>query len=233
MLIYVNGCSHTAENIIFNNDSSPFIINSWAGVVFSRFSNKYELWLEFPEDLNKENILFNEAKNGVGNDYIYHTTLESLTKLIKEGKTPDYVLIQWSGPNRRMYCDEDGKPWYVNLYDHTQYYVKFEPMASLHTIHYMYSIQEFLKQHKIKYLFIPYMALDESVKKTSIFELIDMDKVVDFNMGKDIFFKGAIDYIVKNGLNRDEQGHPNEKGYADIAERAFNHISRDMVKNIV
>jgi hypothetical protein len=97
----------------------------------------------------------------------------------------------------------------------------------------MYSIQEFLKQQKIKYFFIPYMALDESVKKTSIFELIDMDKVVDFNMGSNIFFNGVIEYILKNGLNRDEQGHPNENGYAEIANQVISYISKFMSKNIL
>jgi hypothetical protein len=220
MLIYVNGCSHTAENINFNTDSSPYLINSWAGVVLNKFDNK-------------QGILINEARNGAGNDYIFHTTLEAVSKYIREGNTPSYVIIQWSGPNRRIHCNEDGELLFVNLYDHTQYYVKFEPMASLQTIHYMYSIQEFLKQHKINYFFIPYMALDESVKKTSIFNLIDMDRVVDFNMGVDVLFKGVIDHILKNSLNRDAQGHPNEFGYQEIANKVLSHISKTMIKNIL
>lgn len=233
MLIYVNGCSHTAENINYNNDSSPYLINSWAGVVFNRFGEKYKYHNDYVKPFEQANNLINEARDGAGNDNIFHTSLETLTKLIKDNNKPDYVIIQWSGPNRRTHCDVDGKRLLVNLYDHTQYYVKFEPMASLHTVHYMFSLQEFLKQHKINYFFIPYMALDESVKNVSVFELIDRERVVDFNMGDEIFFKGAIEFVLKNGLNRDEQGHPSEIGYTEIANRVLNHISKGMIKNML
>jgi hypothetical protein len=233
MLIYVNGCSHTQEYIINKDKTSPYVLKSWAGLVMEGFYQKYNHYLEYRSNIKSGAVLINEGLSGVGNDRIFHTTLESITKLINEAKIPDYVIIQWSGPNRREYCDESGISYYVNLYDHTQYHIKFEPMASQHTIHYMYALQEFLKKYNIKYFFIPYMALDESVKKTSIFNLIDMERVVDFNMGANVFFKGAIDYILKNGLNKDVQGHPNEFGYQEIADRVLKHISKTMIKNIL
>lgn len=233
MLIYVNGCSHTAENILFRPDSSPFMINSWAGIFMSNFNSNYEFHYSYTAKTENEHVLINEAQNGAGNDYVYHKSLETISKLIQDDKKPDHVIIQWSGPNRRMHCDEEGKPWLVNLYDHTHYYIKFEPMASLHTLHYMFSLQEFLKYYKISYFFIPYFGLDESVKNSSIFKLIDRKRVIDFDMGEAIFSDGAIKYILENNLNRDVQGHPNEKGYEEISKRILLKLSKTISKNMV
>ena len=184
------------------------------------------------ETFNK-NVLINEARNGAGNDYIFHTSLESINKLILINQSPKFVIIQWSGPNRRMYCDQDGSPHFVNLYDNIEYFIKFEPMASLHTVHYMYSLQEFLKAQKIEYLFIPYFGLDETANKSLVFNLLDMSRIIDFDMGYEILMNGAIKYIIENGLNRDIQGHPKESGYEDIARRVLVELNRKMTKNIV
>lgn len=183
----------------------------------------------FDNNIPNVDILINEARHSASNDYIFHSSLETLCKLINQNKKPDYAIIQWSGPNRRLHCDENGDKLFVNLYDNTDYFVKFEPMGSEHTVHYMYTLQEFLKKNEINYLFLPYMPLDESINDSSIFKMIDRDRIIDFNMGESIFTKGIIDYIKSNNLNRDEQGHPNKDGYSIISDRIIDKIKKTKI----
>lgn len=225
MLIYVNGCSHTA----YNNITKLQELKSWSVDLVEKLGKNCLFFCEIIDNLPKNDILLNDARNGASNDYIFHSTLETLTKLISQNKKPDYVIIQWSGPNRRLYCDENGEKCFVNLFDNTEYYVKFEPMGSEHTIHYMYSLQEFLKNHNINYLFLPYMPLDESIRDLWVYKLIDRERIVDFDMGENVFFNGIIDYIKQNKFNRDVQGHPNEIGYSVISDKIIEKIKNTKI----
>lgn len=225
MLIYVNGCSHTA----YNNITKLQDLKSWSVDLVEKLGKKCSFFYKVIDNLPKEDILLNDARHGASNDYIFHSSLETLTNLISQNRKPDYVIIQWSGPNRRLYCDENGEKCFVNLYDNTEYYIKFEPMGSEHTIHYMYTLQEFLKNNNINYLFLPYMSLDESINDLFVFKLIDRERIIDFNMGNDVFYKGIIDYIKTNNLNRDEQGHPNEIGYSVISDKIIEKIKKPKI----
>ncbi len=212
MLIYTNGCSHTATH-------TTSAYQTWPNAIINEFE---------PTD-----FLINEARIGAGNDYIFHKSLESITKLIDDDMKPKYVFIQWSGPNRRIHCEPDGKILHINLFDNTELGIKFEPMASEHTIHYMFCLQEFLKSNNIQYRFFNYMGLDTSIKNLSIFSKLDFKHIINFELGDSIIYDGLIGYVLKNGLNRDKEGHPNSKGHLFIASTIMKEFGIEMKQTIV
>jgi hemerythrin-like domain-containing protein len=128
MLLYVNGCSHTEGHHLEQK-------YTWSNLV--------------KESLGVSYNLINDAKCGAGNDYILHQSLESISKLINENKKPNLVIIQWSSPYRRLHSTHIGVEKFVNTFDNSEYGVKFEPMASKHTLHYIYLLQQFLKDNNI------------------------------------------------------------------------------------
>jgi hypothetical protein len=97
-------------------------------------------------------------------------------------------------------------------------------MGSLHTLHYIFSLQEFLKKENIKYLFFNYMELDSSIKNYSVYNEIDMNGFIDFGFGKDILTTGILETIKEKGFNCDELGHPNKEGNDYIANEILSKI---------
>ena len=222
MIIYSNGCSHTHVHCVEKD-------KIWSSNIMKNFVSDYYMFISSTNHFNvnltnQENILINESRCGAGNDYIFHQSLETITHLIDKGKKPNYVLIQWSGPNRRQHCLPNGEMISVNLYDNVEYNVKFEPMASKHTLHYMYVLQEFLKKEKIDYYFFNYMPLDESIKNLSIYENIDFSRFIDFDYGKNILTTGILEYIKNNQMSCDDMGHPNEVGNEFIANQILKRL---------
>ena len=222
MIIYSNGCSHTHIHCVEKQEI-------WSSVIMKSFVSDYYMFISstnyFNVNLtNDENILINESRCGAGNDQIFHQTLETLTHLIDNNKKPNYVFIQWSGPNRRQHCLPNGEMVNVNLYDNVEYNVKFEPMASKHTLHYMYVLQEFLKKENIDYYFFNYMPLDKSIKNLSTYENIDFDRFINFGYGKNILTTGILEYIKNNQMSCDNMGHPNEVGNEFIANQILKRL---------
>lgn len=201
MIIYINGCSHTAEYWL-----KPSI--SWPAVLKAHLTTS---------NSNESIRLINDALCGAGNDYIFHNSLENIEKLIRNNEKPDFVIIQWSGPNRRTHCNPDGKTIFVNLYDNVDYHIKLEPMGSMHTLHYIFNMQEYLKNNDISYCFFNYMEFDKSIENSSILDKIDMDRFLTLKNVDNILFTGFLNYIKDNNLNIDEQGHPNRKGHIFLA----------------
>jgi hypothetical protein len=223
MILYTNGCSHTAGGCFKQ-------IYSWPNLIMKSIM---ELKTYATNPLNtdfKKNskILYNQARHGGGNDFIFHKSLETITSLIQNNNKPDYVIIQWSGPNRRLHSLPDGY-LFVNPWDNTELGVKFEPYGSEHTIHYMFSLQEFLKKNQINYLFFNYMALDTSIKKTSIYAEIDTDRFLNFGMGDDILFNGLIDFLKSKNMCCDSQCHPNHEGIYLICQEIANKLGIDLI----
>ena len=224
MVIYSIGCSHTYGHCLENKDLV------WSNIIMSSFSKNYTTYgvnfnkLDVVSLKNSNDVFINDSICGAGNDFIYHKTLESVSLLIKENKKPDYVFIQWSGPNRRQHCTPDGNIIYVNLFDNVGEGIKFEPMASLHTLHYMFSLQEFLKNNNIKYHFFNYFGLDHSIKDTNVFNNINFDFFLDFNLGDNFLYEGLLNFMVKNNYSCDEHGHPNIEGNYFIANHILNKI---------
>lgn len=222
MIIYSNGCSHTHVHCVEKEQI-------WSSLIMENFNSNYYLFISATNPFNinitnNDNILINESRCGAGNDYIYHQTLETLSHLIENGRKPDHVFIQWSGPNRRQHCTPNGETVFVNLYDNVDYNIKFEPMASKHTLHYMFSLQEFLKKEEIEYYFFNYMALDKSITDLSIYKNIDLTRFIDFGYGKDILTTGILDYINNNNMSCDNMGHPNEIGNRFIANQILKKL---------
>lgn len=223
MIVYTNGCSHTAGGCYDNHKNRK----SWPHIIMKSLVSQFE----FNPTIDKsiDSALFNDALHGAGNDNIFHTTLERVTKLIGSDLKPDYVFIQWSGPNRRLYCTPQGKKLFVNLYDNVEHGVKFEPMGTEHTIHYMFCLQEFLKKHNIEYYFFNYMEIDKSAKNLSIYNKLDMDKFIDFNIGRPVIESSLLKYIKENDMACDPAGHPNDDGNYFIAKKIAKIIDIDLI----
>ena len=199
MILYTNGCSITHGYLVGFE-------NSWANIIAK--NNNFDL--------------INDSQCGAGNDFIFHKSLESISKLIDENKTPELVIIQWSGPNRRLHCDINGNYYYVNLTDHLKYQPKYEPMGSEHTLHYMFSLQEFLKVNSIKYYFFNYMDLNQSIKLLNIYNKIDWECDYEINMI----------HLKKNGLVADDFGHPSLEGQYWIANNISKKLNYDKIDYI-
>ena len=199
MILYTNGCSITHGYLVGFE-------NSWANIIAK----------------NNDLDLINDSQCGAGNDFIFHKSLESISKLIDENKTPELVIIQWSGPNRRLHCDINGNYYYVNLTDHLKYQPKYEPMGSEHTLHYMFSLQEFLKINSIKYYFFNYMDLNQSIKLLNIYNKIDWECDYEINMI----------HLKKNGLVADDFGHPSLEGQYWIANNISKKLNYDKIDYI-
>lgn len=224
MIIYTNGCSHTAGHCFKRAKSWPHIvIKSIIG------NNSYSNNIEYNSIKRNSNVLYNQALHGAGNDYIFHKSLETISGLINSDNTPNYVIIQWSGPNRRMHSTADGGHLFVNPYDNTELGVLFEPMGSEHTLHYMLMLQEFLKNNGIKYLFFNYMELHKSIKKNATYKFIDFDNIVNFGLDSDTTFSGLINFFKENNMNCDEGGHPNKDGNYFIGKHIVEKLGYECV----
>ena len=230
MLIYSNGCSHTEGHTVDWKKTWPhlFIRNITNGNQYEnkpkKIKNKNAIINSIIPETQYKNVLYNEGKNGAGNDYIFHQSLETISKLIQNNEKPDYIFIQWSGPNRRQHCLPDGEILYVNLFDNTQHDIKFEPMGSMHTLHYIFSMQEFLKKHNINYTFLNFMALDESIKKLNIYKEINLDKFLYIEYDSEILFNGILSHLKKEEMTLDFGGHANEKGNFIVANELLKKL---------
>lgn len=229
MIVYVNGCSHT-EDVDKNNTKY-----TWPRILMGKLSELYGYYRVIGCSLNnridnsmsgfnqiKTDMLINDSVCGASNDYIFHTSLESINELLNNKIKPDLVIIQWSGPNRRENCDHNGNISFITPYENLDHHLKFEPMASKHTLHYMFSLQEILTKNGINHLFFNYMGLDESIKNTNVLYKIDKSKVLDF--GNDTIFNGLIDLFRSNGFIRDVQGHPNKLGSECISNKILEKL---------
>jgi hypothetical protein len=229
MIIYTNGCSHTAGHCVKQNQTWPhMVVKSMSGdnyLSFYQVLHSKEMKEKFVGISNS--ILINDAHWGVGNDYIFHRSLEGINKMIDGNKKPDLVIIQWSGTNRRIHSNKNGEDVYVNLYDYPELGIKFEPMGSLHTCHYVFMLQEFLKLNNISYLFFNYMAWDKSILKSPTFLKIDFNNWLDFGMGNDIIFNGLINFFKDKQFTCDSQGHPNIDGNRFITANILEKLDKN------
>jgi hypothetical protein len=225
MVVYTNGCSHTAGGCMKFQHTWPLII-----MKSIMKANSYTINPNHLELFKFDNILYNQAMHGAGNDYIFHTSLETISNLISNNKKPNHVIIQWSGPNRRLHTQPDGTILFINPWDSPELGVKFEPMGSEHTIHYMFALQEFLKKNEIDYWFFNYMQLDKSIKKLEIYRKIDFTRFVNFGMGDSIIFNGLIDFFKSKNLCCDEQGHPNQDANFIIAKQFLDKAGIEMIE---
>jgi len=242
MVLYVNGCSHS-DDLWQEKDKELNGSFVWAYHLIKNFTSNFDYYRIIGNTLevrpfiinNKQpevridkslkivnDTLINDSVSGSGNDRLFHTTLESLTKLIESGNKPNLVVLQWTGVNRREDCGTNGEPLFITLFDNIERHLKFEPMGTTHTAHYMFVLQEFLKNNNINYRFFTYIGVDKIIKTLSVCKKIDLNRLVDF--GNNTMFNGLIELIKENEYNRDEQGHPNERGAKFISDKIHQHI---------
>ncbi len=223
MIVYTNGCSHTAGHCIpLQKTYTNIVMNSLC------MNEPYIINPQLIRTKLPTNFLCNDARYGAGNDYIYHHSIERISQLISIDKKPDYVIIQWSGANRRMNCGPSGIPEFVNIWDRPELGVPFEPMASNHSLHFIFALQEFLKSNNINYWFFNYMGLDKCIKKSHILPLIDFTKFIDFG-NDNIIFEGLLEYFKSQNLCCDEQGHPDQEANFIIANRITDKLNIPMI----
>jgi len=179
-------------------------------------------------ETNFNNFLYNDALHGAGNDYIFHKTIERVSHLISIDKKPNYVVIQWTGVNRRMNCPVNGKVQFVTPHSVSKDGILYEPTASENSLHYIFALQEFLKNKEIEYWFFNYMEFDECIKKSHILPLIDFNRFIDFEIG-DFLFNGLINFFKSQNLCCDENGHPNEEANFIIANKIIDKLKINMI----
>lgn len=234
MILYTNGCSHTDDHPWTERfDIDHKYTYSWPVKLMDNFSKDYKYIRNLLElndstipEFNSSDYLINDSVSGAGNDHIFHSTLESLGKLFNSNVKPDISIIQWSGPSRREHFPPDGTGRiFINPTENTEYQLKFEPMASTHSLHYIYTLQELFKSKGIKYLFFNYIPLDENIKKLTIYKQIDFDKFVNFEDNKETIFNGLVDLIISKKFNNDLMGHANPDGNTFISNKILDKIN--------
>ena len=195
MILFVNGCSHS-------------------------FGEKDDNIFPY-SDLFKSSIfsnVINNAKQGKSNDSIFADTIYRLS-LIKD-LTKLYCVIQFSAPNRRAHMLPDGERIYVNPYDNTNYHMKLEPLASNDTLCYMFALQNIFKNYGINYCMFSYFPIERTEKNERfIKDCLDLSKFLTYNNSTHPLFDGFIDYMKKDNLTKDIEGHPSQKGHYFLFEK--------------
>lgn len=224
MIVYSNGCSHTAGACVSRRETYPHAfmdyVTSPLGV---KRADEWEYFIlphyntiQHQEDIlnhKGDHLLVFHAHHGKSNDKIYYETIDTILRMISIGKKPDYALIQWSGPNRKLFTSEPGNDdrdinsqiFSSTPHDYTEQGLYFEPFASKHTLQLMISLQDFLIKHDVEYVFIPYMELIQ------VPTMIELDSLDLTKLTVDPF-KGHRNIFRYEGLSGDVHGHPNELG---------------------
>jgi len=258
MKILVNGCSHSKCGYSTFVDESKKIIhtplktnvNSWQWFLAEKLNinkilsiNTNFLVLPHKEsdfrpavpvdyifEYNENDCIISLATDGKGNDSILMDTLSSLRGFENKGEKIDLVLVQFSGPTRRLVSPDNMRYAYSNPHDNFEYGLNFEPSASLITLHNMVILQDYLKKGGYDYYFLNYFPLNGLIKEETIYNELDLSKFISYKDTHPIF-DGWIDNIKKDGLAVDEYGHPNVDLMKIISDEFFLKIknTRDLL----
>lgn len=252
MVIYVNGCSHSKHDDNLNNGSSGFYLSKNFNLKNFSTWNIFQ-WIQpisFENKLQKvcdikDNFVLNVSNDGKSNDAIYFESVDNILRLIEKGCKPNLVTIQWSGPSRRLVMSTDmgnhskldtmnetNMDMFIsncNPNDNAELLPHLEPLGSVQTLFFIYSMQEFLKKHKINYTFHCYMELDVDIKNHYIFNMLDLSKFVTFD-NDDYFYNGWLNKMksIPTAII-DEFGHPSVLGKQYITHRILRKL-QDLYK---
>ena len=217
MIIYSNGCSHTAEigvnyHNVYIDIVAEEILKNYK-IIYSQEAHYYtNKNFNFKDLSENKNYLIKHAEHGKSNDLIFFESYNIIKDAIKNNVKLDFVVIQFSGVNRRVHTKPDGGLLPVNPWDNSEYGVKFEPFATEQSLQYLIILQELLNDNFINHVFIPYMEFDNDVlKKSDKLDLIDLDRLTT-NL-----YEGHRNYFRTNGMTVDAAGHPNFIGYYELA----------------
>jgi len=233
MILLTNGCSHSVpvkseqKTEWSSKVSEKLGIDDyvWMGLHDDFFFNDRNLYLDTISKLPKNNFTFSLASSGKSNDCIYFETIETIERLIKLNKKPDLVLIQWSGPSRRITMDiSDDTIFCVTPEDIIENVAipHFEPLASELTIRYTSLLSDYLKIKNIDYRFLFYFNIDNRCLNRDV--LLDTTNYISFP-------NGLIEYMKSNDLTWDTAGHPSKQGHEYISNLFLKNIKIN--KNIL
>jgi hypothetical protein len=218
MILLTNGCSHSVpvKTRIGTDWCSVFSKKmgitdiTLMGPFDDYFFNNRSLYLKTIDNLPKTDFTLSLASSGKSNDCIYFETIETIERLISDNKKPDLVLIQWSGPSRRLTMNLESETIFCVTPDDIIENVAiphFEPLASELTIRYSSILAQYLNRLNIEYRFLFYFP-------TEILAVSKIDTCTNNYLN---FPTGLIDTIVDKKLTWDGMGHPNEKGHEYIS----------------
>ena len=245
MLVYANGCSHSANRgtgwpvqlmnaLCGYKNFSHHELNAFMNNIFEVSVDWVEKFSEIKEQIEKPvHSLIDSADHGKNNQKSYIETIDWVTRLMKINKKPHLVVIQWSGPERKLDYDYDEAITYdydkhkeifhhsidVNPHDSFNRGLIPEPLASKMTIQYMLLLQTFLKSHDIEYAFIPYMKLQNDNFVQPELRYLDRRKVTTD------LFEGHRDDFRKRGLVEDYNGHPNLISSNEIVDKVLDILN--------
>ena len=229
MILLTNGCSHSVPVKAKKNTEWSSIVSNKLGIMEYHymgfhddfFFNDRNLYLNSIKNLPKENFTFSLASSGKSNDCIYFETIETIERLILDDKKPNLVLIQWSGPSRRITMDiENDKIFCVTPDDIIENVAipHFEPLASELTLRYVSLLSDYLKNKNIDYRFLFYFEIDTRCLGRDI--LLDSTNFISFP-------NGLIDFIVEKKLTWDKVGHPSEDGHVYISNLFLENLHKE------
>jgi len=237
MIIYSNGCSHTAVTEDYDTYYIDIITQILTNTPHYEWLNPteghYNIFknIDFSSFHNDKTYLLKHAEHGKSNDLIFFETYNMVLDSIKHGKKIDYAIIQFSGVNRRVQSVPDStrgiKLINVNPHDHYERGIKLDPFATEQSLQYLIILQDLFETHNIPYVFIPYMEFDsDALKLTDKMDLINTSRLTcDLSKGHRNHFRSI-------GYCRDEQGHPNCRGYYELAKRCLEILDIPDIKQI-
>lgn len=215
MILLTNGCSHSVPYKMQPGSEWCCQIHrilkiqhySWMGLHDDFFFTNRQVYFDSIDKLPHKDFTYSLASSGKSNDAIYFETIETIERLKKRNSKPDLVLIQWSGPSRRLTVNPLQDEIFCVTPDDVIEGVAiphFEPLASELTFRFSELLAQYLEKEKIEYRFLFYFDLDNRIFKFR--KNIDDKKLIGFP-------KGLISTMKNKGLVWDKPGHPNKGGH--------------------
>lgn len=232
MILLTNGCSHSVPYKMkpgtewCHQIHQKLKINhySWMGLHDDFFFNNRQTYFDSIDALPHENFTYSLASSGKSNDAIYFETIETIERLKKRKNKPDLVLIQWSGPSRRLTVNPLQDEVFCVTPDDVIEGVAiphFEPLASELTFRFSELLGQYLEKENIEYRFLFYFDLDDRVFKFR--NNVDDKKFIAFP-------KGLISTMKEKGLTWDKPGHPNQQGHIFLSNLFFSKLPKKYKK---
>jgi len=195
MTLYIDGCSHS-----FGEKPKGII----------PYSDLFD-----SDDFTK---VINNSAQGKANDSIFSDVIDNLSS--QKNKRKFSYVVQFSSANRRTHMLSDGKRIWINPYDNTKYHLKLEPMASMDTLNYIYALQNIFQNQRVNYCMFSYFPIEKTFKNEVFIENnIDLSKFITYDDSTHPLFDGFIDYMKRDNLTKDKQGHPSQKGHDFLFEK--------------
>ena len=215
MILLTNGCSHSVPYKTIQGTEWCHQINLklkiknyfWMGKHEDFFFNSRQIYFDSLDKLPSKDFTYSLASSGKGNDAIYFETIETIERLKKRKSKPDLVLIQWSGPSRRLTVNPLRDEIFCVTPDDIIEGVAiphFEPLASELTFRFSELLAQYLEKENIEYRFLFYFDLDNRIFKYRT--NIDDKKLIGFP-------KGLISTMKEKELTWDKPGHPHKQGH--------------------